>query len=55
VELAGAAAAATLVYHAISLWIPAAWGTLAFLLLRRHRNEPLILRPARRASARTLT
>jgi uncharacterized membrane protein YbhN (UPF0104 family) len=41
------AAAATLVYHAISLWIPAVWGTVAFVLLRRHRGEPLNLRPPR--------
>ncbi len=41
------ATAATVVYHAISLWIPAMWGTIAFLLLRRHRNEPLTLRPPR--------
>jgi uncharacterized membrane protein YbhN (UPF0104 family) len=41
------AAAATLVYHAISLWIPAMWGTLAFLILRRTRRQPLELRPTR--------
>ena len=41
------AAAATLVYHATSLWIPAMWGTLAFLLLRRNRCQPLELRPTR--------
>jgi uncharacterized membrane protein YbhN (UPF0104 family) len=41
------ATAATLVYHAISLWIPAMWGTIAFLLLRRTRREPLELRPTR--------
>jgi uncharacterized membrane protein YbhN (UPF0104 family) len=41
------AAAATLVYHAISLWIPATWGTIAFLLLRRTRHQPLTLRPPR--------
>jgi uncharacterized membrane protein YbhN (UPF0104 family) len=38
---------ATIVYHAISLWVPATWGTITFLLLRRSRNEPLILRPSR--------
>ena len=38
---------ATIVYHAISLWIPATWGTVAFLLLRKSRNEPLVLRPSR--------
>ena len=41
------AAAATLVYHAISLWIPAMWGTIAFLILRRTRRQPLELRPTR--------
>jgi uncharacterized membrane protein YbhN (UPF0104 family) len=41
------AAAATLVYHAISLWVPATWGTIAFLLLRRNRHQPLTLRPPR--------
>ncbi len=39
------AAAATIVYHAIALWIPAIWGTLAFLILRRTRHEPLTPRP----------
>lgn len=38
---------ATIVYHAISLWVPAIAGTIAFLLLRRTRNEPLVLRPSR--------
>lgn len=41
------AAAATVVYHAISLWIPAMWGTLTFLILRRTRDKPLVLRPTR--------
>jgi uncharacterized membrane protein YbhN (UPF0104 family) len=44
---ATAATAATLVYHAISLWIPAMWGTIAFLILRRSRRQPLELRPTR--------
>lgn len=39
------ATSATLVYHAISLWVPALWGTLTFVLLRRTRNQPLVLRP----------
>jgi uncharacterized membrane protein YbhN (UPF0104 family) len=39
------AAAATIVYHAISLWIPAMWGTGTFLVLRRTRHQPLTLRP----------
>ncbi len=38
------ATSATIVYHAISLWIPATWGTISFILLRRSRNEPLELR-----------
>jgi uncharacterized membrane protein YbhN (UPF0104 family) len=42
------AAAATVVYHAIALWIPAVWGTLAFLLVRRSRGEQLTLRAPRR-------
>jgi uncharacterized membrane protein YbhN (UPF0104 family) len=41
------ATAATVVYHAISLWVPAMWGTVAFLLLRRTRHQPLALRPER--------
>lgn len=41
------AAAATLVYHAIALWIPAMWGTVAFLILRHTRCQPLELRPTR--------
>jgi uncharacterized membrane protein YbhN (UPF0104 family) len=39
------AAAATVVYHAISLWVPAMLGTIAFLILRRTRHEPLTPRP----------
>ncbi|MFZ0040164.1 MAG: lysylphosphatidylglycerol synthase transmembrane domain-containing protein [Solirubrobacteraceae bacterium] len=41
------ATAATVVYHAIALWVPAMWGTVAFLILRRTRNRPLTLRPPR--------
>jgi hypothetical protein len=41
------ATAATVVYHAIALWIPAMWGTVAFILLRRTRAEPITLRPPR--------
>jgi uncharacterized membrane protein YbhN (UPF0104 family) len=41
------ATAATVVYHAIALWVPAMWGTIAFLILRRTRNRPLTLRPTR--------
>jgi uncharacterized membrane protein YbhN (UPF0104 family) len=39
--------AATVVYHAIALWIPAMWGTVAFILLRRSRGRPITLRPSR--------
>jgi uncharacterized membrane protein YbhN (UPF0104 family) len=38
------ATSATIVYHAISLWVPATWGTVAFLLLRRSRNQPVAWR-----------
>jgi uncharacterized membrane protein YbhN (UPF0104 family) len=41
------ATAATVVYHAIALWVPALWGTAAFLILRRTRGKPLTLRPPR--------
>jgi len=41
------ATAATIVYHAIALWVPAMWGTIAFLILRRSRGQPLSLRPPR--------
>ena len=44
---ASKATSATLVYHAISLWVPAMWGTIAFLLLNRTRGQPLVLRPTR--------
>jgi uncharacterized membrane protein YbhN (UPF0104 family) len=49
--LYGAAAttstAAVVVYHAVALWIPAMWGTAAFIILRRTRGQPIILRPPR--------
>ncbi|MGI8800787.1 MAG: lysylphosphatidylglycerol synthase transmembrane domain-containing protein [Solirubrobacteraceae bacterium] len=38
------AAAAVLVYRAISLTLPAVLGTIAFLLLRRHLDDPVVLR-----------
>ena len=41
------ATAATIVYHAIALWIPAMWGTIAFIILRRTRNRPISPRPSR--------
>jgi uncharacterized membrane protein YbhN (UPF0104 family) len=44
---ATAATAATVVYHAIALWIPATWGTVAYFVLRRTRDRPLELRPPR--------
>jgi uncharacterized membrane protein YbhN (UPF0104 family) len=44
---ATSAAAATVVYHAISLWIPLMWGTIAFVRLRVTRGQPLVLRPPR--------
>lgn len=38
------AAAATLVYHAISLWVPSVWGTIAFIVLQKTKKQPIILR-----------
>lgn len=38
------ATAAILVYHALSLWVPAAWGTIAFILLQRTKKQPIVLR-----------
>jgi hypothetical protein len=46
------ATAATVVYHAIALWIPAMWGTAAFVVLRRTRSRPITLRPPREARRR---
>ena len=42
---ATSATAATVVYHGIALWIPAMWGTLAFIILRRTRHKQLTPRP----------
>ncbi len=39
------ATAATVVYHAIALWVPAMWGTAAYIVLRLTKNKPLELRP----------
>ncbi|MDQ6774857.1 MAG: flippase-like domain-containing protein [Actinomycetota bacterium] len=52
---ATAATAATVVYHAIALWVPATWGTIAFIILRRTRHRPVTPRPTRaeRAAERT--
>jgi uncharacterized membrane protein YbhN (UPF0104 family) len=41
------ATAATLAYHAISLWIPALWGTIAFIVLQRSKRQPIFLRNPR--------
>ena len=41
------ATAATLVYHAISLWVPAVWGTIAFIVLQRSKKQPIVLRNPR--------
>jgi uncharacterized membrane protein YbhN (UPF0104 family) len=38
------ATAATLVYHAISLWVPAVWGTIAFFVLQKTKKQPVVLR-----------
>jgi uncharacterized membrane protein YbhN (UPF0104 family) len=38
---AAPATAAVLVYHAIALWVPTAFGTIAFMLLRRSLRDPL--------------
>jgi uncharacterized membrane protein YbhN (UPF0104 family) len=38
------AAAATLAYHAISLWVPAIWGTIAFIALLKTKKQPIFLR-----------
>ncbi len=37
------ATAATLAYHAISLWVPAVWGTTAFILLQKSKRQPIVL------------
>jgi uncharacterized membrane protein YbhN (UPF0104 family) len=38
------ATAATLAYHAISLWVPAIWGTIAFIVLEKTKKQPIVLR-----------
>ncbi len=38
------ATASTLVYHAISLWVPALWGTAAFIVLQKTKKQPVVLR-----------
>lgn len=42
---AAPAAAGVLIYHAIALWVPTLFGTIAFVLLRRTIGEPLSPRP----------
>jgi uncharacterized protein (TIRG00374 family) len=49
---ATAATAATLVYHAIALWVPAMWGTIAFVILQRTKGQPIIPRQPRTERAR---
>jgi uncharacterized protein (TIRG00374 family) len=41
------AAAATLVYRTISLWVPAVWGTIAFFVLQKSKGQPIVLRNPR--------
>ena len=38
------ATAATLVYHAIALWVPAVGGTIAFAVLQKTKKRPIVLR-----------
>jgi uncharacterized membrane protein YbhN (UPF0104 family) len=38
------ATAATLVYHAISVWVPAVCGTIAFIVLQKTKRRPVVLR-----------
>jgi uncharacterized membrane protein YbhN (UPF0104 family) len=38
------ATAATLAYHAISLWVPAVCGTIAFVVLQKTKKHPIVLR-----------
>jgi uncharacterized membrane protein YbhN (UPF0104 family) len=38
------ATAATLIYHAIALWVPAVCGTIAFVLLQKTKRQPIVLR-----------
>ena len=47
------ATAATVVYHAISLWVPAVWGTISFVILRHTRDRPIRLRPPRQERRRS--
>lgn len=47
-----AAAAATLAYHAISLWVPTVSGTIAFIALQKAKHKPIILRGSSEELAR---
>jgi uncharacterized membrane protein YbhN (UPF0104 family) len=47
------ATAAAVVYHAIALWIPAMWGTIGFIRLRRSQHEPLVPRAGREEHPRS--
>jgi uncharacterized membrane protein YbhN (UPF0104 family) len=38
------ATAATLAYHAISLWVPAICGTIGFIVLQKSKRQPIVLR-----------
>lgn len=46
------AAAASVVYHGIALWIPLIWGTIAFIRLQAERHEPLARRRERATGKR---
>ena len=37
-------AAAVIIYHAISLWVPAVGGTIAFVVLQKTKKKPVVLR-----------
>ena len=38
------ATAATLAFHAIALWVPAIWGTIAFIVVQKTKRQPIVLR-----------
>ena len=44
------ATAATVVYHAIALWVPAMWGTVAYIVLRRDPEQAAGAAPAARGA-----
>jgi undecaprenyl-diphosphatase len=43
-QATGVATAATLVYHAISLWVPAVCGAIAFVFVQKAKRRPVVLR-----------